>query len=140
MANDKSNANLGFENTGKTEIDDICIVSTSPKTISIIDLKSRDFLINYKTLSYEARSYKRFIKPGETVSIKVCYLKDKVIGSPVGAVASIYMEDINGNLWHQPLFCPTDAMENSPRASHKEFKDSRDIRLAFKCFKNSHLW
>ena len=129
-----------FKNTGKTEIDSICVVSTHPRTTSMIELEKRSFLINYKTLCYEAWSKKRFIKPGESVSIKVCYVKDKVMISPISACAVIYMEDINGHLWHQPLFCPTNEMENSNRANYKEFKDNKDIRLALDCFKDPSLW
>lgn len=129
-----------FTNTGKTEIDSICVVSTHQRTTSMIELEKRDILIKYKTICYEAWSKKRFIKPGETVSIKVCYIKDKVMISPISAVAAIYMEDINGHLWHQPLFCPTNEMENSNRANYKEFRDNKDIRLALDCFKDPSLW
>ena len=128
-----------FVNSGKTEIDSICIVSNQPKTTSIIELDSREFLIKNKTLSYEAWSRKRFVKPGEFISIKVCYVKNKVMVSPISAVAAIYMQDINGNLWHQPLFCPTDEMENSVRGSYKEFRDNRDVSSAIECFKNPML-
>lgn len=129
-----------FVNTGKTEINSVCVVSTHPQTTSMIELDQRDFLIKYRTLCYEAWSKKRFIKPGDTVSIKVCYIKGKVMVSPISAVVAIYMEDINGNLWHQPLFSPTNEMENSNRANWKEFKENKDIRNAIDCFKDPSLW
>lgn len=127
-------------NTGKTEIDSICIISNQPKTTSIIEMENRGFLIKNGLLCYEAWSKKRNIKPGETVSIKICYIKDQVVCSPISAVAAIYMEDINGHLWHQPLFCPTNEMENSSRASRKDFNDYRDVRSAINCFKDPSLW
>lgn len=129
-----------FKNTGKTEISSICVVSTHQRTTSMIELEKRSFLINYKALCYEAWAKKRFIKPGETVSIKVCYVKDKVMISPISACADIYMEDINGHFWHQPLFCPTNEMENSNRVNYKEFEDNKDIRLALDCFRDPSLW
>ena len=129
-----------FINTGKTEIDSICVVSTHPRTTSMIELKQRSYLLNYKTINYESWSSKRFIKPGQSVSIKICYIKGKVMVSPISAVAAIYMEDINGHLWHQPLFCPTDKMENSNRANYKEFRDNKNVRLALDCFKDPSLW
>ena len=129
-----------FVNTGKTEIDSICVVSTYPKTTSIIELSMRNYLFDYKTINYECWSLKRFIKPGESVSIKICYVKNKVMVSPVSASAAIYMEDINGYLWHQQLFCPTDEMENSERASYREFRDNKNVRTALKCFKDPSLW
>ena len=129
-----------FVNTGKTEIDSICVVSTHPRTTSLIELNKRNYLIGYKTINYESWSTKRFIKPGESVSIKICYVKGKVMMSPISAVAAIYMEDINGHLWHQPLFCPTDEMENSNSANYKEFRDNKDIGLALDCFEDPSLW
>lgn len=129
-----------FVNTGKTEIDSLCVVSTHPRTTSMVELEKRDFLIKHRTLCYEVWSKKRFIKPGDTVSIKVCYVKGKVMISPINATAAIFMEDVNGNLWHQPLFCPTDEMENSNRADWKKFKENKDIGNAIDCFKNPSLW
>ena len=140
---DKSNlccVQYEFVNIGKTEIDSICVVSNQPRTTSIIELENREFLVKNGLLCYEAWSKKRFIKPGETISIKVCYIKDQVMCSPISAVAAIYMEDINGHLWHQPLFCPTDEMENSNRASRKDFNNYRDTRAAIDCFKDPSLW
>ena len=129
-----------FINSGKTEIDSVCIISNQPKTTSIIELESRDILVKNKTLSYEAWSRKRFIKPGESISIKVCYVKNKIMMSPISAVAAIYMQDINGHLWYQPLFCPTNEMENSVRGNYNEFRNNRDIASAIECFKNPILW
>ena len=129
-----------FINIGKTEIDSICVVSTHQRTTSMIELEKRDFLIKNKTICYEAWSNKRFIKPGETVSIKVCYIKNKVMMSPISASAAIYMEDINGYWWHQPLFCPTNEMENSNRTNYKEFRDNKDIRLVLDYFEDPSLW
>lgn len=129
-----------FINTGKTEIDSVYVVSNQPKTTSIIELENREPLIKNGFLHYEALSRKRFIKPGETISIKICYIGGQVIYSPVSSVAAIYMEDINGNLWHQPLFCPTSETENSNRTSRKDFNDNRDVKSAIECFKNPWMW
>ena len=129
-----------FENTGETEIDSVCLVSNEPKTTSLVELEHRTLLIENKILSYEAWSERRFIKPGEKVSFKVCYLKDKVIVSPISAVGVIYLQDINGNLWHQALFCPTKDVENSTRATFEEFKNNRDVAIAMECFKKPYLW
>lgn len=129
-----------FTNTGKTEIDSICVISNQPKTTSIFELNEREFFIKNGLLCYDVWAKKRFIKPGETISIKIYYIKDQVMISPISAVAAIYMEDINGNLWHQPLFCPTEEMDNSVRASRKDFNSYKDVRTAIDCFKNPSLW
>lgn len=125
-----------FENTGKTEIDDVCLVSTQPHTTSVTKLSSKDFLIENGILSYEAWSDKRFIKPGERISIKIYFLKNKIIASPVGSIVSIYMQDINGNLWRQELFCPIKEIENSTRASFVDFKTERNINSTLDFFKD----
>lgn len=129
-----------FENTGETEIDSVCLVSNQPKTTSLIELEHRSLLITNKILCYEAWADKRFIKPGEKISFKVCYLKDKVMISPISSVAVIYLQDVNGNLWHQALFCPTNEIENSTRSSFEEFKNNRDTTIAMECFKKPYLW
>lgn len=129
-----------FDNTGKTEIDSVCLISNQPKTTSVIELEHGNLLIKNKILSYEAWSDKRFIKPGEKFSLKVCYLTDKVMISPISSVAAIYLQDINGNLWHQALFCPTKNVENSIRATFDEFKNNRDVAIAMECFKKPYLW
>ena len=129
-----------FINTGKTEIDSVCIISNHPRTTSIIELENRDFLIKSGSLCYEAWSNKRFIKPGEAISVKICYIKNQIMNSPISAVATIYLEDIYGYLWSQPLFCPTNVVENSNRASRKDFNNYRDVKSAIECFKNPELW
>lgn len=129
-----------FTNTGKTEIDSICVISNQPQTTSIFELSERSFFIKNGLLCYDAWAKKRFIKPGETISIKICYLNDQVMISQISAVATIYMEDINENLWRQPLFCPTDEMDNSTRASRKDFNSYKDVRAAIDCFKDPSLW
>ena len=129
-----------FINTGKTEIDSICIISNQPKTTSIFGLYERELFIKNGLPCYNVWAKKRFIKPGETISIKVCYIKEQIMLSPISSVAAIYMEDINGNLWHQPLFCPTDEMDNSTRASRKDFNSYKDVRAVIDRFKDPSLW
>ena len=129
-----------FINTGKTEIDGICIVSNYQQTTSLIETEYRELLIENKTLLYEVWAKKRFIKPGDSVSIRICYLKEKVIPCLPTAAVSIYLQDINGNIWHQPLFCPTNETDNSTRIGYEEFKNHRSVKLALECFKNPYLW
>lgn len=130
-----------FINTGKTEIDSIYVVSNQPRTTAITNLGLREAIIRNGSLIYHAWSPKRFIKPDDTFSIRVFFIKgeeNKI--SPVSSMAAIYMEDINGNLWNQPFFCPTKEMENSHRTTREAFKSEIDIRSAIECFKHPELW
>ena len=129
-----------FENTGKTEIDSVCFLSNQPRTTSLLKLEERAVYVSEKYLSYEAWLDKRFIKPGESVTVKFYYVKNKVMISPISAMCTFYLQDINGNLWHQALFCPNPEVENSTRANFQEFKDERDIGKAIECFKKPYLW
>lgn len=129
-----------FVNTGKTEIDGVCLVSNHQQTTCLVELEYTNFLIENKTIFYEAWAKKRFIKPGDYVTIRVSYLKDKIINPPISATIGLYMQDINGNLWHQPLFCPTKETDNSNRANYEDFKRLRDVRLSLECFDKPYLW
>ena len=120
-----------FTNTGKTEIDSVCIVTNQPTITSIIELENREVLINEKFVSYEAWSNKRFIKPNESISIRICFVKGEEMASPISALTTIYLQDINGRIWRQPLFCPTNEIENSTLTSHTEFKNVRDVEQVF---------
>lgn len=129
-----------FANTGKTEIDSVCLVSTHQKTTSLMELDQSPFVIVNHLNWYEAWSRKRFIKPGDKILIKVCYIKGAVMFSPISCMVSMYLEDINGKYWKQPLFCPTNETDNSTKADYKEFRENKDPKSAIECFKHPELW
>ena len=130
-----------FTNTGKTEISDICLICNQQEDTSIFPLKYRAEYLATKMINYEVWSDKRSIKPGDTTTIKICYIKNKVDDSLLGsAMIGIYMLDINGNYWHQPLFCPNNETDNSNRVSFTDFKHYRDTDLAIKCFLGKEPW
>lgn len=81
------------------------------------------------------------IKVGQTVKLRVSYLKDQVILSNIGsATLTIWLMDVNNNVWIQPLFAPSAKIDNSSRSSMKQFKQDNDISVAIECFKNPMLW
>lgn len=129
-----------FKNAGLTEIDDLSVVCNLPKDTSIIDMNQRETYIKEQSLNYVVWSDKRFIKPNETVTIKLYYIRDKVFTGLLSAPCAIYMRDINGRYWHQPLFAPTDKTDNSILCSYRDFKDASDIDIAIKCFKGEMHW
>lgn len=121
-----------FSNTGKTEIDSVCFVCNQKDRISLVDLKEIDYFVSRSFPSCEAWSNKRFIKPGDSLTLRVCYLKGQIVMPLISAVVSIHLQDINGNLWHQPLFCPSNETDNSTRESFKQFKEYRDINSIYR--------
>ena len=129
-----------FKNTGATEIDDISLVCTLPRDTAVIDYDYKQTYLEEDLLNYAVWSNKRFIKPGESVSIKIFYLKDKIISGTLGCAVAIYIRDINGRYWHQPLFAPGQETDNSTLVSFKQFKDSSDIDTAIKCFRGELPW
>lgn len=129
-----------FRNTGLTEIDDVAVVSCLPKDTAALDMSEREFFINKKCLNYSVWSKKRFIKNNDMIKIKVYYLKDKVITGLISCSCAIYMRDINGRYWHQPLFAPSNETDNSTHCLFKDFKDATDIDIAIKCFRGELPW
>lgn len=92
-------------------------------------------------MNYEAWSNKHFIKQGDKITVRLYYLKDKIILSNIGsATITLWLKDINGNIWQQPLFIQNDFIDKSYESNNKEFKNSIDIETALKCFENPYLW
>lgn len=129
-----------FKNTGATEIEDVILVSTLPKDTALLEYSLKDKYISYQLLNYAVWSNKRFIKSGDTVSIKIYYLQNKIISGLISCPCAIYLRDINGRYWHQPLFAPRDETDNSALVSYKDFKDNCDVDTAIKCFRGELPW
>lgn len=129
-----------LKNTGKTEIDYITLCSNYPKTTSLIDLHNKDEYIKENFLNYAVDSNKRFIKPNDTVSIRIYYRKDEKIIGMLSATIALFIRDINGRYWEQALFAPTKEIENSRLVSFKEYKDNCDTEIAIKCFRGEMYW
>lgn len=129
-----------LKNIGKTEIDYFTIASTMPKTVSVINLTLKSTLLEDNFVSYEADCNKRFIKENDSVVIRVYYHKDEIINGLLGASLCIYMRDINGKMWKQPLFAPTKELENSTAISFKEYKDCVDVNSVIDCFTKKSCW
>lgn len=129
-----------FKNTGATEIDSICLISGLPKSMSLVNLDRVDLMIEDKLLNYDAWSNKRFIKPGEQIKMCIFYIEDQIIVSPISACIGMYIQDINGRYWHQPLFAPRKETDNSTLSSRREVMSYSDIDSAIECFKGKKGW
>ena len=130
-----------FKNTGVTEIDYICITTNLPKDTALFEFENYEFFVKERLLNYEAWSNKHFIKQGDKITVRLYYLKDKIILSNIGsATITLWLRDINGNIWYQPLFIQNDFIDKSYESNNKEFKESRDIEIALECFEKPYLW
>lgn len=130
-----------LKNTGSTEISDICITGNLPKNLSLIELERKEFYITKKLLNYGVWSNKRYIKPGQTLILRVYYIKEQIIVSNLGTpVLTIWLNDINGRYWSQLLASPSQQIEISRYRKYSEFRESIDIDKAIECFIDPRMW
>lgn len=129
-----------FKNTGNTEIEDICITGNLHKSMSVFEFERKELYINENLLSYEAWSHKRYIKAGQTIKLRVYYIKDQIIYSPISYPFTIWLHDVNGRYWRQNFNCPTNEVEISIYSNRDKFKEAIDVNKAIECFRKPYLW
>ena len=130
-----------LKNTGLTEIEDICITSNLPKNMSLVYLKTRDFYINENLLNYDVWANKRYIKPGQSINIRVYFINEHIIYSNLGnPILTVWLKDVNGRFWSQALDCPNNEIYNSINFKYIDFKNNIDIDTAIQCFRDPFLW
>ncbi len=130
-----------FKNTGYTEINHMYISTNLEKSTAIFDILNdeQNLCCDNNFLNYSV-FVEKTIKPQSTFKLCVCYVKDEIITSPTSAPLTIWLVDENRNWWSQSLFSPTDKIYDSVRASHKEWRETTDIKTAIECFNNPMLW
>lgn len=130
-----------LENTGLTEIMDICVSSNLPRTMSVFEYERKDIYLREHLLNYDAWSNKRYIKPNGTVKLRVFYIKDQVPSSLLhGQELIVWLRDINGYTWSQTLNAPFNEIEISKLSSESKLKESINIRKAIDCFRDPSQW
>ena len=130
-----------MKNTGLTEIEDVCLTSNLPKDTGLMNYYEREMYLSNMLLNYDVWSDKRYIKPGKSLKIRVIFPKGKTIVSNLGsAIISIWLRDINGRVWHQPLFVDRKETEISRLFKPDIFKNAMDVDTAIECFKSPYMW
>lgn len=130
-----------FVNNGLTEIEDICITSNLPRSMSLIEYERKEIYINEHFLNYDVWCNKRYIKPKDTFCLRVYYVKDQIPTTILGSPELIvWLRDVNGFVWKQMLNAPTNEIEISKMSTGSELRESRDIKKAIECFKNPIMW
>lgn len=130
-----------LKNTGLTEIADICITGNLPRNLSLIELERKETYITENFLNYEVWSNKRYIKPGQSLKLRIYYIKDQVMVSNLGTpIITIWLNDVNGRYWSQLLASPNNQIEISRYIKYSEFRENINIDTAIECFRNPYLW
>lgn len=131
-----------LKNIGATEIDHLYLITNLPKNTSLFNASNNEYISDYKNefLNYSV-ILEKTIKPQQTVKIRVSYVTDEVIVSNLGsAPISIWLMDINKNVWSQSLFAPQNKIYNSEKRDYKTFREHSDITTAIECFRNPMMW
>ena len=113
-----------------------------PKNTSLFNASNNEYISDYKNkfLNYSV-ILEKTIKPQQTVKIRVSYVTDEVIVSNLGnAPISMWLMDINKNVWSQSLFAPQNKIYNSEKRDYKTFREYSDITTAIECFRNPIMW
>lgn len=130
-----------LKNTGLTEIADICITGNLPRNLSLIELERKETYITENFLNYEVWSNKKYIKPGQSLKLRIYYIKDQVMVSNLGTpIITIWLNDVNGRYWSQLLASPNNQIEISRYRKYSEFRENINIDTAIECFRNPYLW
>ena len=134
-----------LKNVGKTDITSLSVICNLPKDTSFFPTNNNtanDMLYTWvanNTINYSVYANRK-IRVGETVTIKVCYHKDRIITGCVGFAATLGITDVNGNCWAQSFNIPYDYVDYSYQISNFDLKELCSIDKAIECFKNPWLW
>lgn len=126
-------------NIGKTDIVNVRVVSHRQKSTVLYPSHSLEVFAESGCLNYYDILDKK-IHTEESISLKICYNKDKIPASLISAATSIVFEDRNGNYWEQSLFSPENKIYTPRKISYKDFKRDISIDIAEECFRKPWLW
>ena len=128
-----------MKNAGKTDISSLRIVSNFQKNTCIFPGEevaewACNHLLNY------SEYYDKKIRVDDTIKLKVCFHKDRIISGMFSAALSVIMIDDNGRYWEQPLFIPEEKMYDSRRMTPEYYYEITQTESVEECFKKPWLW
>jgi len=129
-----------FKNVGKTDIACLWVASNKPRTVALH--KYSEFkLIDKKQqiLSYRC-CHDIIIRTQDTISVKFIFERDKSANSFIEAAIVLWIEDINGEWWSQPLFFPENKIYKASKSTQSEFKSYTSENIGLDCFRNPWKW
>ena len=130
-----------FENTGLTEIEEVGFVSNLQRYMAIMNMNEKDLYLKNGFLNYDVWSKKRYIKPKDTIRVRIYYIKNQIPSTIFGSPEFvIWSKDIYGFVWSQVLNAPNNEIEISKLRSSDDLRNAINIETAIECFKNPLLW
>lgn len=109
-----------LKNMGNTDVVALSLIITCKENICIFPCANVKELTGRGMPRY-MEFYDRKIRVGETITIKLCYHKDRVIGGFFSAIMLIALEDSNKHYWHQPFFSPENKLYDSYEVDAREY-------------------
>lgn len=109
-----------LKNAGKTNISSLYLIDNLRNDTSLFPSNNIEHCIKHGLL-HHIECYDTKIHVDETVKLRICYYKTRIITSLCTASLSFVIEDDNGNYWLQPLFAPRDKLYDSKAISHMRF-------------------
>lgn len=128
-----------LENIGKTDIDNLTIMTSHKRTKFLTNLSSLESHVKNGLLSYSATLDKR-IKVGETITIKISYNEDRILGPEWAALMNIGFEDVYRTFWVQPFFAPSNRIYVPKEIAEQDYISRIGIDDALECFRNPYKW
>ena len=115
-----------LKNVGKTDISSLDIISMYKKDTCIFSSTAAKKFISEEVINYSI-CYDKKIRVGESVTLKMCYHKERILCGMVTANMVLGLRDINGNCWQQPLFAPKEKLYDSYMVKRAEYV--RDLQI-----------
>ena len=109
-----------LKNLGKTDVVALSLITTCKKDTCIFPCAYVKELASRGMPSY-LEFYDKKIRVGETVTIKLCYHKDRIVTGHISATMFIALEDCNKNYWYQPFFSPKNKLYDSYEVDGEEY-------------------
>ena len=131
-----------LKNTGNTEINEICFSTNLPKNTSMFNTTTNENVLCYNNnfLNYKVFLNKN-VKPGQIIKIRVYFVSDKIVYSSFGnPLISIWLSDVNKNIWIQDLDAPNNKLYNSRRTTKQNFYAYTSEDKAIECFIDPMKW
>lgn len=136
-----SHVEYEFRNIGHTEISHLFISTNFKKETALFSAKGEINRFHYinELLNY-SECLDKFIKPGEIIKVNISYLDNEILSGMHSAAVTLWLVDINGRYWQQPLFAPGNKIYDSNLTDRKTFRSEVFIDDALRCFDNPYLW
>ena len=126
-----------LKNEGITKINTLYFTSNY-KSISIFGIDDiSHIMIEEKMLNYDMDANNLNMELGDTIKIRVYYIKNKIAGTNLKRpVFAIWIKDINNKIWVQSLYSPENKISNPKKSTSRKLRECIDTDVAIEYFRN----